>query len=63
MCFGCVASSTYWDAASEDHELESPEELRRKKLELLRERLDGSPVRVDEEVQAFVKSTVASSHE
>ncbi len=43
MCLGCTASSAFWDAAAEDQQLESPEELKRRKLELLRERLQGRP--------------------
>ena len=47
MCLGCTASSAFWDAAAEDQQLESPEELKRKKSDLLRERLQGEPVRLE----------------
>jgi hypothetical protein len=63
MCFGCIASSAYWDAAGEDQQPDSPEELYRKKLDLLRERLEGRPVRLDEASPALGMSTVVPSHE
>ena len=46
MCLGCIASSVFWDSAGEVQQPESPEELHRKKLDLLRERLEGKPVRL-----------------
>ena len=63
MCFGCVASSVYWDGAGEDQQLESPEELHRKKLDLLRERLEEKPVRPEEGSPTLGMSMVASSQE
>jgi hypothetical protein len=58
MCLGCTASSAFWDAAGEDQQSESPEELKRKRLALLRERLEGGPVRVEGEDLAPRKSTI-----
>lgn len=63
MCFGCVASSVFWDGAAEDQQVESPEELHRKKLDLLRERLEGKPVRLDEGARTLGTSPVVSSRE
>ena len=62
MCFGCTASSTYWDAAGEDEHLESPEELNRKKLDMLRDSLHAGPVRLEEERSAG-QSTVGFPQE
>jgi hypothetical protein len=61
MCLGCIASSAFWDAASEDQQLESPEELQNRKLELLRARLEGKPVRIDGTDRERGTSTVVSS--
>ncbi len=44
---GFRALSAFWDAAAEDQQLESPEDLRREKSDLLRERLQGKPVRLE----------------
>ncbi len=63
MCLGCTASSAFWDAAAEDQQLESPEELKRRKLDLLRERLQGRPVRIEGEEPAPGKWTIGSPHE
>ena len=63
MCLGCTASSAFWDAASEDQQLESPLELHRKEFDLLRERLEGKPVRLDGGDRALGKWTVVSSQE
>jgi len=63
MCFGCIASSVYWDAAGEDQQIDSPQEVHRKKLDLLRERLEGKPVRLDEGARTPGKSPVVSSQE
>ena len=62
MCLGCTASSAYWDAAGEDEHLESPEELNRKKLDMLRDRLHAGQVRLEGDRSAG-KSTVASQQE
>jgi hypothetical protein len=58
MCLGCTASSAFWDAAGEDQQSESPEELKREKLALLRERLEGRPVRLEGGEPALGKWTI-----
>lgn len=62
MCLGCIASSAYWDGAGEDQQLESPEELDRKKWDMLRDRLQAGQVRLEGDRSAG-KSTVASPQE
>jgi hypothetical protein len=63
MCLGCIASSVYWDGAGEDQQSDSLQEVHREKLDLLRERLEGKPVRLDQGARTPGKSPVVSSQE
>ena len=52
MCLGCIASSTYWDAAGEDQGLESREELNNKMRDTVRELVHARPIRLEEDRSA-----------
>lgn len=52
MCFGCIASSDYWDAADEDQSLVASEEQGRSSTDALRSRLRAGLVRLEEDLAA-----------
>lgn len=59
MCFGCIASSGYWDAADEDKRVESPEEQGRASMDALRTRLRAGLVRLEEDLPAETSTAVS----
>ncbi len=58
MCFGCIASSGYWDAADEDKRVESPEEQGRASMDALRTRLRAGLERLEEDLPAGTSTAV-----
>ncbi len=52
MCLGCVASDSYWDAASEDQRFESPEQQERERRDALRASLHAGLVHLEDAMAA-----------
>ena len=58
MCFGCIASSDYWDAADKDQSLVVSEEQGRSSTDALRARLRAGLVRLEEDLAADTSTAV-----